>query len=66
MRSVFYFNDMRSFIHYPDFVLRRSTKFYIILDNLEQIILCCVNVHIHIFEIKVLGFILDGFLKSCS
>ena len=47
------FNEMRNFIYKTDFVLRTRNKFYKILDSLKQMILCSLNVHINILEIKI-------------
>jgi hypothetical protein len=44
---------MSNFIRKTDFVLRKRTKFCKILDNLKQMILCCMNVHILILEINI-------------
>jgi len=59
------FIELRSFIHKIDFVHRTRTEFYIILDNLKQMILCCMNVHIHILEIRLWWFISEVFFKPC-
>jgi hypothetical protein len=44
---------MRYFIYKTDFVLRTRTEFCSILDSLKEMILCCMNVHIHILETNV-------------
>jgi hypothetical protein len=52
---------MCCFIHYTDIALRTRTKFYKILDVLEKIIPCYMNVHILIMEVNEWGIILDVF-----
>jgi len=57
---------MCCFIHYTDIALRTRTKFYKILDVLEKIIPCYMNVHILIMEVNEWGIILDVFFfRSC-